>query len=102
MCGTAIISSKEMGFRKPDPRIDQAALQQLGISANQAVFIGHKITELDGAKNVGLKTIAFNNEDGAEADYFIQHFSELIDHPLLGKIGLEKSSIDQYERLNSH
>jgi len=78
----AIISSKEVGFRKPDPRIYQAALSQLSVTSDQAVFVGHKISELDGARAVGLKTIAFNYETGAEADYYIKEFSELLRVPI--------------------
>jgi HAD superfamily hydrolase (TIGR01549 family)/HAD superfamily hydrolase (TIGR01509 family) len=79
----SIISSKELGVRKPKPGIYQAALRQLGVPASQAAFVGHKKSELDGARNVGLKTIAFNYEENVEADYFINHFSELLDVPLI-------------------
>jgi putative hydrolase of the HAD superfamily len=81
----SIISSKELGVRKPNPKIYKTALQQLGVSADQAVFIGHKISELNGAKTVGLKTIAFNYEDGAVADFHISHFSDLLNVPFLRK-----------------
>jgi FMN phosphatase YigB (HAD superfamily) len=81
----SIISSRELGVRKPNPRIYRIALRQLGVSANQAVFIGHKSSELDGAKTVGLKTIAFNYEEGVTADYYLCHFSNLLKVPLLRK-----------------
>jgi HAD superfamily hydrolase (TIGR01549 family)/HAD superfamily hydrolase (TIGR01509 family) len=73
----AVISSKEMKIRKPDPKIYQAALNQLGIAPQRAVFVGHKQTELDGAKAVGMKTIAYNYEPGALADFYLNHFSDL-------------------------
>lgn len=79
----SIISSKEMGIRKPHPQIYRAALEQLGVRADQAVFVGHKNSELEGARRVGIKTIAFNYEDKASADYFIEKFSDLINVPLL-------------------
>jgi len=78
-----IISSKELGVRKPNPKIYHAALQQLGVAAEQAVFIGHKTSELDGARAVGMKTIAFNYEKAAKADFFIEKFSELLEVRLL-------------------
>ena len=74
----SIVSSSELGMRKPNPKIYKPALQQLGVSASQAVFIGHKPSELDGAKAVGLNTIAFNYEDGVIADHYIRHFSDLL------------------------
>lgn len=79
----SIISSKELGVRKPKPEIYQAALQQLGVRPAQAAFVGHKRSELDGARNVGLRTIAFNYEENVEADFYINHFSELLAVPLI-------------------
>ena len=79
----SIISSKEIGARKPDPRLYQAALHQLGVTADQALFVGHKISELDGARAVGLKTVAFNYDPFAQADYYIEHFSDLLTLPVL-------------------
>lgn len=75
----SIISSKEIGLEKPDPGIYQAALNQLGITALQAVFVGHRKSELDGAKALGIKTIAFNQDPDATADLYVKDFNELID-----------------------
>jgi putative hydrolase of the HAD superfamily len=79
----SITSSMEVGTRKPDPRIYAAALQQLGVKANQAVFIGHRAQELEGARNAGIRTIAFNYDDDAVADYFIEKFSDLLRVPVI-------------------
>jgi HAD superfamily hydrolase (TIGR01509 family) len=79
----SIISSKEIGARKPDPRLYLAALQQLGVSSEQAIFVGHKISELDGAHAVGLKTVAFNYDRAAQADYYINNFSDLLSLPCI-------------------
>ncbi len=79
----AIVSSKELGVRKPDPEIYRTALLQLGIGAGEAVFVGHKSTELEGAQAVGMKTIAFNYEPAVKADYFISSLPELLTVPLL-------------------
>ncbi len=72
------ISSQELGTRKPDPNIYQAALNQMGIPSNQVVFVGHKCSELDGARAVGMKTIAFNYDHDAVADVFIDEFADLL------------------------
>ncbi len=79
------ISSKELGVRKPDPEMYEKAIRQVGICPTDAVFVGHKISELDGAHAVGMKTIAFNYEDGACADYYIDQFCDLLKVPLLEK-----------------
>lgn len=73
----SIIPSSEVGVQKPDPKIYHLALEQLNVAPHQAVFVGHKSTELEGAKNIGLKTIAFNYEQDAKADFYIEDFSEL-------------------------
>ena len=79
----SIISSRDIGARKPDPKIYHAALEQLGLQAEEAVFIGHKATELEGARAVGMKTIGFNYEENAKADFYIESFLELLDVPII-------------------
>ncbi len=81
----SIISSKELGIQKPDPKMYRAALQQLGLTVDQAVFVGHNPEELDGARALGMKTIAFNYEDGTVADFHVDAFSDLLKIPLLCK-----------------
>lgn len=78
-----IISSNEIGVCKPDPRIYQAAFEQLGVSAGQALFVGHKASELNGARAVGMYTVMFNRDADAEADYSITHFNELLQVPVI-------------------
>ena len=79
----SIISSMEIGVVKPYPEIYHAALQQLGLAPDEAVFVGHKISELDGAHAAGIPTIAFNFDKGAVADHYVNEFGELINEPML-------------------
>jgi putative hydrolase of the HAD superfamily len=79
----SIIPSSEVGVQKPDPRIFRLALQQLGIRADQAIFVGHKASELEGARNTGITTVAINYEPQAKADFYIQKFSDLADLHIL-------------------
>ncbi len=74
----------DIGTRKPDPRIYQAVLQQLGVPSDQAIFVGHKASELAGARAVGMQTVAFNYDADASADYFIEKFSDLLNVPGIG------------------
>jgi FMN phosphatase YigB (HAD superfamily) len=74
-----------VGARKPDPQIYQAALKQLDTPPEQAVFVGHKVSELEGACAAGMRTIAFNYEVNARADYFIENFCDLLQLPILGQ-----------------
>jgi putative hydrolase of the HAD superfamily len=82
-----IISSMEIGVCKPDPVIYQAALSQLGVTAGETAFVGHKVSELDGAQAVGMKTIAFNQEKDARADYYIETFAGLLNVPIITSSG---------------
>ena len=79
----SIVSSLELGTRKPDPKIYQAALQQLGLTPDQAAFVGHKASELAGAHEVGMRTIAFNYDKDAHADFYIEKFSDLMNLQVL-------------------
>jgi putative hydrolase of the HAD superfamily len=79
----SITPSSEVGVQKPDPRIYQLAMQQLGVTADQTVFVGHKSTELEGARNAGLKTVAFNYEIDAKADFYIKDISDLAKLPIM-------------------
>lgn len=87
----SIISSCEMGIRKPDPGIYQAALHQLGVPACKTVFVGHKESELKGAREVGIKTVAFNYDADAHADFYIQTFQELLTVPAVAFEELKNS-----------
>ncbi len=80
-----IIPSAEVGVQKPDPKIYQLALQQLGVAADRVIFVGHKQSELDGARDVGITTVAFNYEPGTRADYHIDKFSELAELEILNR-----------------
>ncbi len=79
----SIIASREVGVQKPDPEIYLLALQQLGIQPHQAVFVGHKAAELEGASKVGIKTVAFNYEEDVIADFYIEEFSDLVHVPIM-------------------
>ena len=81
----SIISSMDIGTRKPDPRIYQAALRQLGLTCDQAVFVGHRASELAGARSVGMRTIAFNYDPDASADFYIENFADLLKVPVVGQ-----------------
>lgn len=77
------VSSCEVGVRKPDPRIYRMALDELGIEPEEAAFVGHKASELQGAKAMGMTTVAFNYGEGVEADFYIEHFHQLLEVPVL-------------------
>jgi len=73
-----IVSSKDLGIRKPSPLLYEEALTQAGFRPEECVFVGHKATELEGAHNIGMNTVAFNYDKKAVADKYIDDFRELI------------------------
>ena len=55
---SAAVSSAEHGYLKPHPGIFQAALDQLGIAASDAVMVGDSLAhDILGARQAGLRAI---------------------------------------------
>jgi HAD superfamily hydrolase (TIGR01549 family) len=55
---SATVFSSELGWRKPDARIFTAALQHLGVGAEEAVFVGDRLRDdIAGARAVGMRTV---------------------------------------------
>ncbi|MNV36296.1 Pyrimidine 5'-nucleotidase YjjG [compost metagenome] len=54
----AIVISGEVEIAKPDPKIYQLALDRLGVTAEQTLFIGdHPVNDIWGAGKAGLQGI---------------------------------------------
>ena len=56
-----MVISAEVGLVKPDPHIYHLAVEQLGVKAEQAVFVDDMQHNIDGAKRVGMLGIHFRN-----------------------------------------
>lgn len=57
--------SGEVGCEKPDPRIFRHALQQAGVAAEDAVFVGDRLdVDVAGAQNAGMHAVWFNHWGG--------------------------------------
>jgi putative hydrolase of the HAD superfamily len=79
-----IVISGDYGFRKPDPRLFQAALNKLGIGPEEALFIGNdRFRDIQGARQVGMKTILFcpcgipGGPPDTEPDYILYQYADL-------------------------
>lgn len=79
----AAVFSSEVGVRKPDPRIFNAALDRLGAEPGETVFVGDRLyDDVSGAQAVGMRgvlTRQFRQEDDPDfaPDAVIGHLSEL-------------------------
>jgi putative hydrolase of the HAD superfamily len=78
----AAVFSDEAGARKPAPAIFQRALSELGVAAEDAVFVGDKLDEdVGGAAALGLTTVqalwfaADESTGGPEPDF--QAFTQM-------------------------
>jgi len=79
-----IIISGDYGYRKPDPRLFQAALTKLRVRPEEAIFVGNdRYRDVRGARQVGMKTILFcpnGNPRGSpetEPDYILYQYGDL-------------------------
>jgi putative hydrolase of the HAD superfamily len=77
----AVTFSAEVGWRKPSPRMFEAALRALGTSANRTVMVGDRAaTDIAGAHAAGMRAVLLNRhgERGANsADAEIAALREL-------------------------
>jgi putative hydrolase of the HAD superfamily len=80
-----VIVSGDYGYRKPDARLFQKALDRLQVRADQAVFIGNDCyRDIFGARQLGIKTVLFRHvqdmtcPNDTEPDYIIREFAELV------------------------
>jgi putative hydrolase of the HAD superfamily len=56
-----IVISGEIGIAKPDPAIFRYALEQAGVSAGEALYVGDSpVYDIVGAKSVGMRVIWLN------------------------------------------
>jgi putative hydrolase of the HAD superfamily len=85
-----IVVSGDHGFRKPDPRLFQLALDGVGVAAENTLYVGNDMyRDIYGAREVGLSTVMFDSDQGAKTyrdcvpDYTITDFRDL-----LGILGL--------------
>ncbi len=79
-----VVISAEYGFRKPDPRLFQAALEGLGLSTREVIFVGNDMhRDIFGASRLGIKTIFFASNQGNQShpdtkpNFVIARFEQL-------------------------
>ena len=93
-----IVMSSNVGIRKPDPRIFDVAMQELGVTAVETGYVDDTISrDVLGARNAHLglcvrienpaiahRDTAFQGPDAPKADFVIREIDELV--PLLAGI----------------
>ena len=79
-----IVISGDYGYRKPDVRLFQAALTELQVCPEEAIFVGNdRFRDIWGARQAGMKTVLFcphGNPGGSpdtEPDYILYQYADL-------------------------
>jgi putative hydrolase of the HAD superfamily len=80
-----IVVSGDHGFRKPDRRLFQYALDGMAVAAGNTLYVGNDMyRDIYGAQEAGLPTVMFNSDQGEKAyrdcapDYTITDFRDLL------------------------
>lgn len=71
-----VFCSHDLGVHKPNPEAYQKVLDYFNVTPHEAVFVAHDCKELEGAKNVGIKTISVNEK--CPADFHANVFMDII------------------------
>ncbi len=77
-----VACSTVRGAHKPEPALYLNALEQARLTPPEAAFVGHEARELEGARQVGLTTVAVNYDREASADYYVDSLLDLLNLPI--------------------
>ena len=80
-----IIISANYGFRKPDPRLIQDALEIMSLTPAEVIFVGNDMyRDIYGASMLDIKTILFASKQGKEsykditANHIVSRFEDVL------------------------
>ena len=80
-----IVVSGDHGYRKPDQRLFQLALDGMSVAAENAVYVGNDMhRDIFGAREAGMTTVLFESDQGTSAyldcvpDYRITDLRDLL------------------------
>jgi len=82
----ALVISSEVGLTKPHPAIFQAALDRLGVTASETVFVGDIVwADILGAQALGMRAVLthqYLQDDPGESkpDLVINRLAEVVDY----------------------
>ena len=84
-CFDPVIISAHYGFRKPDTRLMQKALDIMKLLPAEAIFVGNDMyRDIYGASRLGIKSIFVDSNQGAKShekvapDYFAHRFEDVL------------------------
>lgn len=80
-----IIISEEIGYRKPDKKIFEIAMNELKVKAKEVIFIGDNLVlDIMGSQDVGMTGVWFNpsmevNDSDIKPDYEIRKLENILE-----------------------
>jgi putative hydrolase of the HAD superfamily len=84
-----VVVSGDHGYRKPDRRLFQFALDGMNVAAGNTLYVGNDMyRDIYGAREAGMTTVMFDSDQGTKAhpgcvpDHTITDFRDLL--PILG------------------
>ena len=77
-----VACSTVLGIQKPEPGIYLDAVQKANLTVTASAFVGHDAGEIDGARHVGLKTVAVLCDPHVQADYYAETLPDLLNVPI--------------------
>jgi len=77
-----VACSSMLGAHKPDPAIYLDAVQKANLTTAESAFVGHDAGELEGARQVGLATVAVLYDPHAQADHYAETLPDLLNVPI--------------------
>jgi putative hydrolase of the HAD superfamily len=73
-----VVISGDHGFRKPDPRLFQIALDALAVEARHAMYVGNDMhRDIHGAQQLGMSTVLYDSDQGSKS-----HLGVVPDHTI--------------------
>jgi FMN phosphatase YigB (HAD superfamily) len=75
----AVLSTFDLGKRFSNADCFRLAIQRLQRDPREIGYVGRDSLALVEAATIGMYTVAFNNDDDAQADAFIRSFAELLE-----------------------
>ena len=71
------VVSADVHCRKPEAKIFEIALEQLGVAADECIFIDNSVENLRTASSFGMETILFNRDNEVYDGKTVYSFKEL-------------------------
>jgi putative hydrolase of the HAD superfamily len=85
-----VVVSGDHGYRKPDPRLFSIALDALGVTPQQTLYVGNDMyRDIYGARQLGMRTVMFGSDQGVkEYEDVVPDFTITDHRELLTILGL--------------